>query len=633
MAHRSEGTPLPTGRWRWLTPVLGLAVILGSTASVAAQSKVPVSPQTQKINELLNKGWEDNELKPSRRTTDYEFIRRVFLDLLGRIPTPEEIRDFVDNGAAGSHAKRIMLVRRLLNETKYQPKVAGRPININGKKGDDARFLEFNYVAEHAEHMADIWSVQLLTRSAPAQARTELHRWLVKEFKNNTPHDEFVTKLITATGKSDQNPAVFFVIQHLGDKVPTGMEEEEGVYDAVPITSRTTRLFLGLQTQCTQCHDHPFNPDWRQDNFWGVNAFYRQVLRDPPAMGQNNANNQAVTVIELKDDRSKNPTASVFFERRSGLLQQVKATFLKDINAEESKLDKTVPLVGKKTRREVLADYVVKHDNFSQAYANRVWAMLFGRGLNEQSAFDDFGEHNKVVHPELLAELGRAFKEYRFDHRQLLEWICTSDAYSLSYVATKKVNDAPEAEPFFSRMPLKSMSPEQLYRSIMTATRIDFDLNQNAREEKREAWLRKLVRNFGDDEGNETNFNGTVIQALLLMNGPEIQEELTRPGKNAVQQAVDRGLKAPGSAAAKERAIMNELFMMALSRPISDTKMNVQVGKVTRSLSEYDQVSAELTRAKLAAGATGLNGNTMYYHFFQDLLWALLNTNEFILNH
>ena len=78
-----------------------------------------------------------------------------------------------------------------------------------------------------------------------------------------------VEKLITAKGKTNDNGAVNFVLQHLGEAVPQAEQERDGKFDMVPITSRTTRLFLGLQTQCVQCHDHPFNPDWKQSNFWG----------------------------------------------------------------------------------------------------------------------------------------------------------------------------------------------------------------------------------------------------------------------------------------------------------------------------------------------------------------------------
>src|SRR5262249_30612916 len=163
------------------------------------------------------------------------------------------------------------------------------------------------------------------------------------------------------------------------------------------------------------------------------------------------------------DEENNTLPGVIFYERRNGVLMQTTPAFLLD----ETKTKKSLLPNGK--RREVLAEYIVKSDQFPKAYVNRMWAHFFGKGMNTPGAFDDFGEDNQLTHPELLDYLANEFRAYQFNPRELIRWICNSDAYQLSSVANK-TNDKPEAESFFSRMLLKSMSPEQLFESLMVAT-------------------------------------------------------------------------------------------------------------------------------------------------------------------
>src|SRR5437899_7170115 len=114
-----------------------------------------------------------------------------------------------------------------------------------------------------------------------------------------------------------------------------------------------------------------------------------------------------------------------------------------------------------------------------------------------------------------------------------MRWICNSDAYNRSSVANK-TNEKADAEPFFSRMLLKTMSPEQLFESLMTATQAEQAETKDAKKKLREEWMKNLIVNFGDDEGNEVTFNGTVVQALILMNGKEINDAISNPEKGTV---------------------------------------------------------------------------------------------------
>jgi hypothetical protein len=295
----------------------------------------------------------------------------------------------------------------------------------------------------------------------------------------------------------------------------------------------------------------------------------------------------------------------------------------------------------------VLAEYIVQHDNFARAYVNRMWAHLFGRGMNELPAADDFGGHNKVVHPDLLNKLANDFANYGYDSKKLLEWICNSDAYNLTYQANglpdgKGGNAKDEAAPYFTRMQLKAMSPEVLFESLEVATRLDMAADKDAKRAKKDQWLAKLTRNFGDDEGNEVTFNGTIIQALLMMNGTEINSEISRSdGTSAVEKAMNR---YRGPTGFNEMGVVHELYLMALARrpstqpniylPVKDAKTGKEKvdakGKPILSgpMSEVGFLTQQVTNLK-ARGA----GPAQWKAFFEDLYWSLLNTNEFILNH
>lgn len=531
-------------------------------------------PATDLVNKELAKFWAANSVRPSAKATDYEFVRRVYLDIIGRTPAIWEVKAYVAD--TDTKNKRAKLISKLLNDVYY--------------KGD----YEANW--------ADIWTTLLLTRSGNRTYHEQMNLFLEEEFGKNRPWDQLVRTLLTATGRTDDKGEVNFVLSHLGE--PQRNRGEEGQFDAVPITSRSARLFLGVQIQCAQCHDHPFNPEWKQSHFWGVNAFFRQVERDGQPNMQNQRNQMAAQ-LTLKDNKSFNSTDLVYFEDRDA---RVKATSPKFLDG------KILPPDSKKSRRELLADYVLGHELFPKAMVNRMWGRFFGRGLCQQPTVDDFGEHNQVNHPEILDGLARQFKEYKYDMKELISWICNSEAYALSCVANN-TNSKPEHEPYFSRMLLKNLSPEQLFDALKTAmdqpeqvkktipgakpkkpglTRV---VDEN-RKRQREEWLAKLTRNFGDDEGNEVTFNGTVVQALLLMNGRELQTELSRKDNNTILNAIAKG-KSP-------RGILNELTLAALGRLSTEKEWSL------------------INREKYP-------GNPI--QFWEDVFWALMNSNEFVLNH
>jgi hypothetical protein len=456
---------------------------------------------------------------------------------------------------------------------------------------------------EYTRNWSTIWTHWLMTRTGEALYKDQIQLWLEEEmFSQDTMSiRDMAEKLISASGKTNDKGEVNYILAHLGGATvtqnnPNGSATlaKEGQFDMVPVTSRTVRLFLGFQIQCTQCHDHPFNADWKQKYFWGVNAFFRQTERigtpPPPLQQQMMGMRQPLT---LTDNPEFNKSGVVYYEKRNGVFLPSEPMFL-----DGSKLAKSTVQLG--TRRENLARFVTGHKNFSKAYVNRMWSHFLSRGMNEKPVADDFGEHNPVIQEDLLDKMSEMLTAAQHNPKQLIRWICNSDAYQLKTVANKS-NDKAEDEVYFSRQMLKVMSPEQLLESLIVATRPSVAKDDDSQKKFRQDWMTRLVVNFGDDEGNELNFNGTVVQALLMMNGRDINNAISAES-GTVQAAKGKTGKA----------LVDYLFLATLNRPAT-----------TR---EYDMLNSQVRKNY------GLRENDVT-PAMQDLFWALLNCNEFILNH
>ena len=549
--------------------LLGVGAPLLAQPAPAGKGFANVDEATKLINDSLSAAWKENKLQPADRCSDYEFIRRASLDLIGRIATVAEIERYLKDPAA---TRRGLLLQRLIY-------------------GDHKK--------EFTAHWTNLWTIWLINRAGEDRERfrKDLRPWLERHLSADTQsYKTFVEQLLTAQGKSDGAGAVNFLLAHLGPEMARANRADQGQFDGAAITSRSIRLFLGYQIQCTQCHDHPFNADWKQKHFWGVNVFFRQVQCDGLTLPI------VVTPQELRDNASYNKKGVVFYEKRNGVFLPTDAVFVDG---------RKPPSDGKLGRREELARLITSHKNLNRAIVNRMWGHFFGRGLNVKAAFDDFGEHNEVVHDELLTKLGEQFAgSGGHDLRKLMLWICSSDAYNLQPNANK-TNAGLEAEPYFSRMPVKMMSPEQLLESVITATRPVEDFKDNPLiaflyKALRDDWMKMLVRNFGDDEGNEVTYNGTILQALLMMNSGQLNAAIGF-GSGAVKEA-----EKIGATDKTGKKTADYLFLATLNRPATNA--------------EFTQL---VRRLPLAGGKIKSDSTSA----MQDLFWALLNCNEFILNH
>ncbi|WP_165073945.1 DUF1549 domain-containing protein [Paludisphaera rhizosphaerae] len=532
---------------------VGVVVVLaaGALRSNAGDGPTDKTPAASKsspgsasfLDPLLQKEWKDAGLKPAPVARDEEFLRRVYLDILGRTPTVAEAREFLS--VKGGPEKRNRLVDQLLENVDY-PK-----------------------------NMATEWSILLLGRGRQERNvdRAALTAWLRKQFSANRPWNEIVYDLVTASGSNKDNGAVNYTLAHLES-------------EAVPLTSRTVRLFLGQQLQCVQCHDHPQN-DWKQADFWGINAFFRGIKREEKRM-VDGTGLEKVDHVELKDV----PTEGFAkFDRRNGMMGIAFPKFI-----DGRKLEKP----EKALRRVELGKLITEPtgDLLPRAMVNRMWAHFMGRGF--VNPVDDIGPHNTPVMPDVFDKLTQEFHESGYDLKQLIRWITSSAAYQVSSVRPGK--EKPEDD-LFSVAALRPLSPEQLFDSLLTATAAH-KTGSGRNDDKRDAWMRQFLFTFGNDEGDEaTSFQGTIPQSLMMMNGELMRDALSgKPGSflaDAVEQA--------GRQRRPSAFMVDQLYLAALSRHPS----NAEASAAVHHLESYPDAIP----------------------FLQDLFWALLNSNEFILNH
>ena len=527
--------------------LLGLLAMVGpaGAADVAkpkAKSGTTTGAKLDYIDSMLKQAWDESSVKPSRTSGDDEFVRRAYLDVLGRIPNIREASEFLRGKDAGKRAK---LVEYLLASPDY-PK-----------------------------NFATQWKVTLLGRKDQPRDvdATALTNWLRRQFAENRPWNEMAYDLLTAKGSNKENGHVNYTLAHMPD-------------GAVNLTSVTTRVFLGQQIQCTQCHDHPSN-DWKQADFWGINAFY-QGLKKQDVRQADAAGTETYDHTELMDE----PTDKFSkYERRDARLGIAFPTFLDGRKISQNKdVD----------RREALSQMITdtKNEAFAQAFVNRTWGHFFGRGF--VNPVDDFGSHNPPSNPELLAKLGEDFRDSGYDIKSLIRWIMNSEAYGLTSASIKE-NDKDDS--LFTHMNMKPMTPEQLFDSLIVATAAHKtggeDMTKN-----RDKWLGQFVFTFANDEGEEgSSFQGTIPQALMMMNGDLMERAVGGKSGSFLADLLEKAqLQGKGS----EAFVVNQLYLAALSR--SPTRN--ELGAARRYLTSYPDTICVM----------------------EDMFWALLNSNEFVLN-
>jgi hypothetical protein len=499
------------------------------------------------INEHLAAGWKVQGVEPSPPADDAEWLRRIYLNVVGHIPPVDVAEKFLTNRDS---RKREKLLDVLLDDPAY------------------------------VRNWTIVWTNLLIGRSDSRDVnRPALQKFLRESFAKNRPWSEMVAEFISAEGSFDQNGATNFLLAHLNNQ-------------AVPATAITAKIFLGQQIGCTQCHDHPFN-DWKQDAFWSFNSFFQQtkVARVDRSDATTGKMKSQASALETKP--VSGPT---HFENRRGLALVAYPKFEGTAISEDAETN----------RRNELAKLMTKGDKpqVAEAFVNRMWDHFFGYGFTRP--VDDMGPHNPPSHPELLDHLAREFVASGYDCKQLIRWICLSDAYQRSSRFGKlNESDNPEtgASPLFSRVYVKGMTVEQLYDSLLLATGADnTPLATGDHDRRRHELMQQFVHAFQTDENDESiNFESSITQALLMMNSDLTQRALS----------MDRGT-----------------FLEKLTN-----SRDPEAEKIKRlclaTLTRYPTPKEQQALRRLVHEGTGSRTNSGW----QDALWAYLNSSEFVLVH
>jgi hypothetical protein len=433
----------------------------------------------RQIDQLFQQHWEAVEVQPAESAGDEEFVRRIYLDLAGRIPSVSEVRSFLSDT---SPDRRQQLVQRLLDGPAF------------------------------VRHFTILWRNTLIPEAFDDIRTRQLvpgfEAWLWTHLAAGTPWDQVVREIITtpmAASEAQQpltsasSPSAFFLLRDF--------KPEE-------LATGTSRAFLGVRLDCAQCHDHPFDR-WKQHEFWSLAAFY-SGLKQP----------------EMTDQRLPGMVLSENLQSRSIEVPSTGAT------VEARFLTGKQPAwKSKDTPRQVLADWITAPDNpwFARMAANQVWALFMGQGIVHP--VDDFSDTNPPSHPQVLQLLADQFVAHNFDLRFLIRTITATRVYQLSSAQSHPSQKEPSD---FSRAALRGLTPEQLFDSLAEATgyyqpyRTDNPFTISA-DTPRGRFL-ELFRGSGESPLRRET---TILQALAMMNGEFINTATIPENSRTLRSIVD----------------------------------------------------------------------------------------------
>jgi hypothetical protein len=510
------------------------SVSVGTPDDQVAAVSQDSEQMARRIDAVMEQAWDADHLKPAPLTSDGEFLRRAYLDLNGVIPRAAEVRAFLSDERP---EKRVELVDRLLASPRY------------------------------ATHMATIWRNRILPPGVDASRGPEamaLQKWLRTRFAKNLRYDNLVGELLITLGGDELGPALYFQANDLSPE---------------KLAASSAELFLGLQLQCAQCHDHP-TAHWKQKDFWGLAAFFARVN----AREGSGEMRMAYRLVDTDkgDVRLPDSTEIVAPKYPAG-----------DVSTEEGQRSRRVQLVLWMTSRE--------NDFFARAAVNWAWTQLFGRGLVE--SLDDV---QTTAESRLLNDLASYFVQSGYDLRKLWRTLAITRVYQLSSRAPGPVTEQPQ---HFARMVAKPLTPEQLYDSFSILaslegkkpTQGDTQPSNGASGLYESPSRLEFIHRMRSPRGSLTEYRSGTLQALMLMNG-RTMADITAPGQSNLLGALD----APFM---KDEDRVEALFLATLARrPEKDES--------TACVAALRECSDNHTRNQTLG----------------SILWALLNGTEFAFN-
>jgi hypothetical protein len=562
--------------------------------------------------------WRRAGVTPSPLADDATWLRRVWLDVVGTIPPPEVTLRFLSETGVG---KRDRMIETLLASPLW------------------------------ADHWTRYWDSVWMGRQVrePDVDRGAFRSWLHDAFTRNVAWSDIATELLTATGPNSGGGPKRASEENDGRDPPP-----EGVNGAVNWTLRfiqapqdmagsASRTLLGVQIQCAQCHDHK-TENWKQKDFQSFAAAFLRTRPVPldaaPPMG-------AVRRVDLRDLDRPAPRFAKMGDVASIAKSEPKAL-------DGSSLD------GEGGPRRSLARWVTAPDNpwFSRALVNRMWGHFLGRGFVDP--VDDFRASNPATAPALLDALAADFVARGYDIKHLVRLIVGSAAYARSAASldppTAKVD--PEAK-LWERFHISPLGPDDLLEALIAATKLDAIVRASGRLDLPQVRFR-IGQRYGflfdvDEEADEVEYVGTIAQSLALLNGSVSATGASVLAGSSLADVVG----SPGTDADKIQAI----YARVLSRlPTKDEvdRWNQFVADASTSAAvtsaptpaAHDGTSPASSRRDRGArapaksgkiaqpdplrnleGRVGVEHASARMRAYEDLLWTLLNSSEFVFNH
>ena len=501
-------------------------------------------PVWGKADELVAAKWKRMKLEPSELCTDLEFVRRIYLDLTGLPPSPEQIRAFVDD-SRDTRVKRDELVDRLVGS------------------------------AEYVDFWSNKWAdlLQCNSKFLGTEGAESFRAWIRKAVEKNTPYDQFARSILTASGSTRENPAASY-----WKIVRTPTEAMEN----------TTHLFLATRFNCNKCHDHPFER-WTQDQYYHLSAYFAQVsLKEDPASEGKKIGGTAVEgakpLYEIVSDAKEGEVK----HDRTGKVSPPAFPFSAKSESKENA-----------TRREQLAAWVSTPDNrfFASSYANRLWGYLTGAGIIEP--LDDIRAGNPPRNPALLEYLTHEFVSNGFNAQHLVKLICKSRTYQLSIRPTKwneddKVN--------YSHAIARRLPAETLFDAVFRVTGSTPQI-PGAKPGQRATQLADAATDVGSgllatlgrparqsacecERSSEIRL-GSV---LALLSGPTISTAINEP-TNAIAKLVETEKD--------DSKLINEVFFRVLNRPATEAETKSALSLLAAVDADNSHLTNELDKLEV----------------------------------
>jgi hypothetical protein len=501
----------------------------------------PTIPESNYIDKQVFAKLRKINVVPSDLATDEEFLRRVYLDVIGVVPSLDEASAFLNTK---NPDKRSRLIDQLLERTER----------------------------------ADLWAMRFadLFRAGYNEAGQKgggaYARWFRDQVRKDVPYDQMVRKLLVSEGRHDfEGISNFYFVSR--EITP----EESG--------ANVSQVLLGLQIECARCHNHPFEK-WKQDDFYGFASFFARVSRKD--MYLNNHNGTYLKDSgELLHPKTKKPVTPKYLD----------GDFEREAPGEDV--------------REKLAKWVTAPNNpyFARATVNRVWKFFMGRGIVEP--VDDFRVTNPPSNEVLLQALADDFVKSGYSLKRLERTILNSRAYQLSSVPnqTNKSDDVN-----YSRFLVRRLMSEQIVDSMTQVTGVpekfpSMPLGKRAMQIPVLPFMKPsyMMKVFGRNDLREVicerDTKPSVAQVMHLVSGDTLQRQVTAKGGN-----LDAWL---GNSALSDRDVINNIYLAALTRKPSDDEVAAALAPITDNRTDPE------TRRPT----------------FEDLLWTVFNSKEFLFHH